>query len=43
MIPRYFQPGDKTETTHGFYLDSGPLALVWMELFEADDPLAATK
>jgi len=39
MIPRYFQGGSKTETTHGFYLDSGPLALVWMELFEADDPL----
>ena len=39
MTPRYFQPGNKTETTHAWYLDCGPLSLVWLEMLDADDPL----
>jgi len=39
MPPMNFSSTAKKYGTHVFYLDCGPLVLVWAELMEADDPL----
>jgi hypothetical protein len=39
FVPTTLAGGEKTETRHAFYLDTGPLFLVFAGLMEARDPL----
>lgn len=39
LVPTALAGEDKEETRHAFYLDTGPLFLVFAGLMEADDPL----
>lgn len=38
LIPAVVSGGTGMETSHAFYLDTGPLVLVFGELFKADEP-----
>ncbi len=39
ILPIALAGDDKSETRHAFYLDTGPMFLVWAGLFDADDDL----